>query len=78
MTSHADYDRHGTFSRHPEIRFYRQPGGCVEINQLDPVSGDQDVVHICDEPEALVEEFRAFIARTAPPTAREGSDHDRH
>lgn len=30
-----------------DITLYRQPGGCLEINQLQS-NGTQDIIHVCD------------------------------
>lgn len=47
------------FSVEPDIEFFRQAGGCLEIRQKD--EDDWDVVHIHDE-EAFIRELQQFRA----------------
>ncbi|GAB3251130.1 hypothetical protein [Kineosporia babensis] len=54
-----------------QIRFYRQPGGCVEAVE-ESLDGDSDILHFCDDDaaKAFTAKFVEFIDQTAPNYAR--------
>ena len=50
------------FSLDPQVEFFRQAGGCIEIHQNDIDDDHSDIVHICGDSDltVFVAELQAF------------------